>query len=60
MIGTEKNLKRKLKMKTPEQQGLFWRRVSNLEYASENAENDDMKSMWKIKLFQLMLNVYEY
>ncbi len=47
-------------MKTPEQQGLFWRRVSNLQYASENAENDDMKSMWKIKLFQLMLNVYEY
>ena len=63
MTGTEMNLKTRLKVKTPEAIGLFWRRVSNLEFAIETADkakNDDMKSVWEHKLYQLMLGSVEY
>ena len=41
----------------PEETGLFWRRVSNLYYAWQNAEHKDMENMWYWKLIELMLNM---
>ena len=41
----------------PEETGLFWRRVSNLYRAWQNAEHEDMKNIWYWKLIELMLNM---
>jgi len=56
IIGID--LKSRLKVETPKETGLFWRRASNLHYAWQNAEHEDMENMWYWKLIELMLNKY--
>ena len=55
IIGID--LKSRLKVETPEETGLFWRRVSNLYYAWQNAKDEGWKSMWYWKLIMLMMKI---
>ena len=57
MTITRIELKSRLKVETPEETGLFWRRSSNLYHAWQNAEHEDMENMWYWKLIELMLNM---